>query len=263
MRTRAAPAPGPAPTHQPPTNQQPNGQPPSTGQPSTGQPGTGQPPSTGQPSTGQPATGQPPSTDQPPAEPAVAAVAERNGAVATARFAPQRRHAPAFTPADLAGAVSIASLIALLGLPMGWLWSRLAPAQLSVVQADGSATALPTESQHRFDDVATFVLLGAVTGLLVGLGLWFLRRRRGPLALVGLVAGSLVAAWVASRTGLSFADGRYREAIEQATAGSVVPVAPRLDTGWVVLMVQPLLAVIAYGTAVAANGLEDLGRRLS
>lgn len=202
-------------------------------------------------------------TGQVPAEPAVAAAAGRNGAVTTGRFAPKRRHAPAFTPADLAGAVSIASLIALLGLPLGWLWSRLAPAQLSVVQADGSATALPTESQHRFDDVATFVLLGAVTGLLVGLGVWYLRGRRGPLALVGLVAGSLIAAWVASRTGVSFAGGRYREAIEQATVGAVVPVAPRLDAGWVVLTVQPLLAVIAYGTAVAANGLEDLGRRLS
>jgi Protein of unknown function (DUF2567) len=120
--------------------------------------------------------------------------------------------------------------------------------------------ALPTESQHRFDDLATFALLGGVAGLLAGLGIWFMRRRRGPLALVGLAAGSLVAAWLATRTGVSLADGRY--ALARITEGDLVAVAPRLDSGWVVV-VQPLVAVIAYGTAVAANGMEDLGRRLS
>jgi len=174
----------------------------------------------------------------------------------------RRRRAPAVTRADLVGALSIASLVSLLGVPLGWLWSRLAPPQLSLVQDDGSLVPLPTESQHRFDDLATFVLLGAVAGVLAGVAVWLMRRRRGPLAVLGLAAGSLVAAWLAARTGLSFAEGRYPSAIAGAAAGDVVAAPPRLDSMWVII-VQPLAAAIAYGTAAAANGLDDLGRRRS
>jgi hypothetical protein len=91
---------------------------------------------------------------------------------------------------------------------------------------------------------------------------WLLRQRRGPLTLVAIAAGSLVAAWLAMRTGVSFAEGRYSDAIAQAKPDAVVAVAPRLESTWAII-VQPLVAVLAYGVAAAANGMEDLGRRLS
>lgn len=216
----------------------------------------------------QPSPERPSQSLSDPAEPLVhpadAAEPPALAADAAARpFVPHRRRGAAVvTRYDVVGAVSVASLVALLGLPLGWLWSRLAPTQLSVVQADGTLAPLPTESQHRFDDLATFVLIGAVAGLLAGLGVWFMRRRRGPLALVGLAVGSLLAAWLAARTGVSIADGRFAAAIGQAAEGDIVAAAPRLDTGWAIIL-QPLVAVIAYGTAVAANGMDDLGRRLS
>jgi hypothetical protein len=175
---------------------------------------------------------------------------------------PAHRRAPVVTRADVLGSVSVLSLVALLGLPLAWLWSRLAPAQLSLVQSDGTLTPLPTESQHRFDDLAVFMLLGAVAGLLTGAAVWLLRQRRGPLTLVAVAAGSLVAAWLAMRTGVSFAEGRYSDAIAQAKPDAVVAVAPRLESTWAII-VQPLVAVLAYGVAAAANGMEDLGRRLS
>lgn len=152
--------------------------------------------------------------------------------------------------------------VVLLGLPLAWLWSRLAPPQVSIVQADGALGALPPESQHRFDDLALFVLLGAAVGVLSGVAVWLLRRRRGPLALLGLAAGSLVAAWLAMRTGQSFADGRYASAVQAAGPDSVVSAVPRLESAWI-LIAQPLAAVITYGVAAAANGLDDLGRRRS
>ena len=158
---------------------------------------------------------------------------------------------------DLVSALVVAAVITVLGMPLGWLWSRLAPGQQSVVQEDGRLAALPTQSQHRFDDLATFVLIGVVAGLLAGLAVWLLRRRRGPLALAGLAVGCLAAAWLAARTGVWFAGGHYP--VAQAAAGDVVVAAPRLDSTWVIV-VQPLLAVIVYATAAAANGLEDLGR---
>lgn len=173
-----------------------------------------------------------------------------------------RRHPPVVSRADLFGAVSLASLIPLIAAPLGWLWSRLAPAQLSVVQEDLSLAALPIESQHRFDDLATFVLLGAVAGLLVGVATWLMRGRRGPLTVVGLAAGSLLAAWLAVRMGVSFAQARGAQPSSPLTSGDLIAVAPRLESDWVII-VQPLFAVLAYGIAAAANGLEDLGRRLT
>jgi hypothetical protein len=187
---------------------------------------------------------------------------QASSGVAVMDYPPRRRHAPAITRADLVGAFSMASLVSLTGVPLGWLWSRLAPPQLSVVQQDGSLAALPIESQHRFDDLATFVMLGAAVGLLVGVAAWLVRHRRGPLTLLGITAGALVAAWLAMRTGISFADTRYAAPTAPSTPGDVLPAAPRLDSTWPVI-VQPLVAALAYGIAAAANGLEDLGRRLT
>src|SRR5215470_2995720 len=178
------------------------------------------------------------------------------------RLPPPRRRPPAASRADLFGAISMVSLVSLTGLPIGWLWSRFAPAQLSIMQEDRSLAALPIESQHRFDDLATFVMLGAMAGLLIGALAWLVRGRRGPLTAVGLAAGSLLAAWLAVRIGVSLAHARYAQPPSLLIPGALVAVAPRIESDWVIV-VQPLFAVVAYGIAAAANGLEDLGRRLT
>jgi hypothetical protein len=201
------------------------------------------------------------STTGPPPGPA-GAVAAPGEAIEVIQLPPLRRRSPVVSRADLFGAISLASLVSLVGLPLGWLWSRLAPAQLSIVQEDLSLAALPTESQHRFDDLATFVLLGAMAGLLVGTAVWLARGRRGPLAVVGLAVGSLFAAWLAIRMGISFAHSRYVLLPNALTPDDLVAVAPRLDSNWVIV-IQPMFAVLAYGIAAAANGQEDLGRRLT
>lgn len=175
---------------------------------------------------------------------------------------PRRRRAPAFPGVDLLATVSVLSLVSLLGLPLAWLWSRLAPAQLSVKQADGTLAALPAESQHRFDDMALFVLLGLAAGIVAAVGVWFMRQRRGPLALIGLVAGSLVGAWLAMRTGVSFAEGRYADVIAATAQGGVVSAVPTLESRWVIVA-QPLAAVLTYGVIAATNGEDDLARRLT
>ena len=195
----------------------------------------------------QPPAPQPPVASSPPVWPA---------------HARSPRRARVFPRADVLGTVSVLSLVALLGLPMAWLWSRLAPPQVSVVQADGTLAALPQESQHRFDDLALFVLLGVAAGVLSAVAVWLLRQRRGPLSLLGLVAGSLVAAWLAMRTGVSFVDGRYAAAVRAAGPDAVVSAAPRLESVWA-LVAQPLAAALTYGVAAATNGLDNLGRRLS
>ncbi|WP_054050377.1 DUF2567 domain-containing protein [Alloactinosynnema sp. L-07] len=162
--------------------------------------------------------------------------------------------------ADLLPAVSIASFIALFGMAIGWLWSRLAPAQLVVVAEGGKLIPLRAESYHRFDDLVLFVLLGLGAGVVTGAGVWMLRERRGPVIMIAAVVGSGLAAWLAMQVGVSWAEARF--VVEAAPKiGDVLPVAPRLESRWVVVG-WPLGAALAYGFAAAWNGRDDLGRRL-
>ncbi|PXY24601.1 hypothetical protein BA062_29790 [Prauserella flavalba] len=164
--------------------------------------------------------------------------------------------------ADLLPAVSVLSMVGLLGIPLGWIWSLLAPPQrMRVVSADTDPVPLQLESWHRFDDLAIFVLMGLFTGLIVGVAVWFLRERRGPVVLLAAVAGSLLAAWLGARMGVAFAEGRYALPNPPAV-GDIIEKAPVLESGWT-LLAQPLTTAIAYGLLATWNSRDDLGRRLA
>lgn len=165
--------------------------------------------------------------------------------------------------ADLRTAVVVLVVTALVGVPLGVLWSLLAPPEVVAVLADrtaGDGGVLPfiSQSEHRFDGMALFVLIGLGGGVLVGAALWLLRRRRGPVILLAGVLGSLAAAWIAMRIGLSVAGWRY-PALSAAHPGEVLSRAPMLESSWIVV-VQPFGVAIAYSFAVAWNGTADLGR---
>ncbi|GAA2781989.1 DUF2567 domain-containing protein [Saccharopolyspora taberi] len=163
--------------------------------------------------------------------------------------------------ADLLPAVSALSLVALVGLPVAWIWSRLAPAENAVLGPSGELLPqLMVESYHRFDALAIFLLLNLAAGLLVAAVLWRLRDRRGPVFLVAGVLGALVAGWLAAKMGASFASGLY-PLPPQPKPGMVVAAAPEVATMWAVVA-QPLALALAYGLAASWNGLDDLGRRL-
>lgn len=162
---------------------------------------------------------------------------------------------------DLIPALSVLSLISMLGLPLGWLWSRLAPAQESMFTGSGEpAPLLTVETYHRFDSLATFLLLSLAVGVLTASALWMSRRRRGPVMLIAGALGSLLAGWLAIRVGTSLAAGLYPVPAD-LVAGEVFTVAPDLTEWWAVLA-QPLALSLVYGLAASWNGLDDLGRRL-
>jgi hypothetical protein len=162
--------------------------------------------------------------------------------------------------ADLLPAVSALSLIALLGLPIGWVWSRLAPPQESVLGERGSLTPLLVEGYHGFDAIAIFALLAFAAGLLTAAVLWLVRGHRGPVLLIAAALGSVVASWLGVQMGASFAEGLYAMP-PNPKPGDLITVAPEVGTRWVVL-VQPLAVALGYGLAASWNGLDDLGRRL-
>ncbi|TVT16736.1 DUF2567 domain-containing protein [Amycolatopsis rhizosphaerae] len=162
--------------------------------------------------------------------------------------------------ADLLPAVSVLSLAGLLGVPLGWLWSRLAPAERVRVYPGGQLVPLQLESWHRFDDLAIFAMLGLAAGVVTGVAVWLMRSRRGPVVLTAAVGGALLAAWLGSVLGLALANGLYSVATAPKL-GDVIEVAPRLESGWV-LVAQPLATALVYGLLAGWNGREDLGRRL-
>ena len=162
--------------------------------------------------------------------------------------------------ADLLPAVSIASLVSLLGLPLGWIWSRMAPPERLGVASNGQYLWLTDEDYHRFDDLAVFVLLALGTGLLVGAAVWLLRERRGPTVLLAAVLGALIAGYLAMKTGVSFAGGHY-PVPSSLSAGQLFDKAPVLESGWSIVAV-PLGTVLVYGMMSAWSGTPDLGRRL-
>ncbi|WP_019816250.1 DUF2567 domain-containing protein, partial [Saccharomonospora saliphila] len=115
------------------------------------------------------------------------------------------RNARVVVRADLVPAFGVLSVVGVLGIALGWVWSLLAPTQrMRVVTDGGEAVPLQWESWHRFDGLALFVLLGLAVGVLTGVAVWLLRARRGPVVLIGAVAGSVLAAWLATRLGPAF-----------------------------------------------------------
>lgn len=153
-------------------------------------------------------------------------------------------------------AISAATLLIalVLGVGLGGLWYRLAPIELSVVLRDGTSAALPMESDHLFDALGLFALMGLGAGLVTGYALWQWRAARGPVMLLAAVAASLFSAWVAYRSGLLFA-GKP----DIGAPGTLVAVPPELGSA-IVVVAQPLGAALAYGTAASLCGDHDLRR---
>lgn len=184
----------------------------------------------------------------------------RDPELPAALFARQPPRPRVVVKADLLPAVSVLSLIGIVGIPLGWIWSRLAPPEHVRVFDGGQLIPLQLESWHRFDGLGVYAMLGLGAGLVTGAAVWLLRERRGPVVLIAAVLGGLLAAWLGTQIGVAFANGRYAVTATPA-AGDVIALAPRIESMWV-LVAQPLGTALVYGLLAGWNGRDDLGRRL-
>lgn len=172
---------------------------------------------------------------------------------------PRERPKPV-VKADLLPAISVLSLFGLLGIPVGWLWAQLAPPTRSFIGEDGKPVAYEVETWHSFDALVIFAVLSFAMGVVIGVIVWLLRERRGPVMMIAAVLGSLMAGWLAMLMGGAFTGGKYT-VDEPPKVGDVIDQAPELATDWVLLL-APLATALAYGLLAAWNGRDDLGRRL-
>jgi Protein of unknown function (DUF2567) len=148
--------------------------------------------------------------------------------------------------ADLLPAVSVLGAVALLGLPLGVLWAWLALPEFFArsprAPTPGGVLPFIGQSEHRFDDMATFLLFGLAAGVLTGAALWLYRRLRGPLIVLAAVLGSLIAAWLAMRIGLWVVAASYPDL---ASTGAPYPRPPVLESSWVITT-QPFGVAVSY-----------------
>jgi hypothetical protein len=154
----------------------------------------------------------------------------------------------------LAAAVVVAGL----GAPIGLLWRAVAP-KVELVQTQYGPYPLQPEPEGYIADEGWFIFIAIGAGIVVALLTWFLLRRfrgAGMVAAlaVGSVGGSVLAAWLGHRIGLS----DYNRLIGTASPGTHIfrPARLRLtDVGlwWGfiprvrgIVLIQALVATALY-----------------
>ncbi|WP_089305533.1 hypothetical protein [Geodermatophilus pulveris] len=158
---------------------------------------------------------------------------------------------------DLPGSLVLTGVLLLAGVPAGLLWWALAPRATFEVTADGPVPVGRPPTELLIADDAVYTLLLAALGLVAGLVAWRLRRRRGVATLLGLAAGTALAALAAWQLGEVLGAGP--SAAELAEVGARL-VTPLQLTSTAALAVAPFVAVLAYVVATLLTAAEDLDR---
>lgn len=147
--------------------------------------------------------------------------------------------------------------VVLLGAPLGLLWAALAPPVRVEVQGQAQRLVDPA-SDDIFAVDGTYLVLALLAGVVCGVVAWRLVRPSTG-AVVGLVAGSLLAAEVARRTGQLVDVEQVRAFVESGRDGVVaVPVRLRSQAARLAWPVGALAAQVAAAlfTAERAAGRQ-------
>jgi len=161
-------------------------------------------------------------------------------------------------PAAVAASLAVAGGTALLGLLAGYAWSLLAPRAALVMISPGTAGLVQVETSAFIAADAVFCLLMVAGGVLSGaLGYLLAVRRYGPLAMAGLLAGAVAAAWLARWVGERSGRATFHHLLATLPAGAHLRDTLTLGaTG--ALAFWPLAAGLTAGGLVA---LATEGRR--
>lgn len=156
-------------------------------------------------------------------------------------------------PSDTAAGVVAAVVIVLLGAPVGLLWATVAPRVQLIVRGPGDAVFAERASQAFVDADVAFGALTLVAGLACGALAAWLGRRHGPGVVVGLLAGGLLAAYVAARTGERVGLEEFRAAVLDAGTPGQAEAVVRLFTREL-LVAWPVGALTSFAALFALSG---------
>ena len=158
----------------------------------------------------------------------------------------RRSWAAAFRRPYAVGA-AIAVVLTVLGVPVGVVWSTIAPRAGLIAVAPGQAVLADPESAAYFAADGRFAMLTMAVGVVAAIVAYALAgRSHGTAAAVGLAVGGVLGSLAAWQTGRLPSLGGYRHALHAATAGDQLT-APLTLHARGVLVLGALAAVAAFG----------------
>lgn len=125
--------------------------------------------------------------------------------------------------------VATAGVITLLGFPLGWLWSALAPGLPVVINDQRQLLLNDVEGEQRAAAEGTYILLTVGAGMVLAILAWILLRRfRGLPVAVALAVGGAGMGWLAWRFGHTIGLSHALALARTAPVGTVFTIPPDL-----------------------------------
>jgi hypothetical protein len=163
------------------------------------------------------------------------------------------------------GLIALAAVVAgsaLLGLIAGFAWEQVAPRAVFVVISRGSADVVNPETDAFIAADGWFCIVAVVGGVVSGLlGYVLAVRRYGPLPMLGVLGGGLVAALVARWLGEQAGKASFNARLAVARPGAYLR-APLTLGAHSALAFWPLAAGLVAG-GIAGLALLRERRRLA
>lgn len=151
---------------------------------------------------------------------------------------------------SLVTALATVLTVAVAGVPLGLLWSWLAPSVPVGRNQQGQIVVNDPAPEQFVAADGWFALLGFGFGVLVAIAAWqLLRRYRGPLMLLAVVLGALAAALVAWQVGRRLGLADFERWQQAAAVGELSTRPPDLSAYGTLLM--PAFAAVIVCTLLA------------
>ena len=162
----------------------------------------------------------------------------------------------------LAGLVTLAVTV-LVAAPVGLLWAALAPRVQVVVGADGRPSLVDVYGDGFIADDGYFLGAVLLAGIVGGVLAWVLGRRHGPVVVVALAVGGLLAAYVAMSVGETVDLSSLQtqaQALARSGSQDILPLTARLTSiqalvGW---PVGSLLAYLGASLVIGERGPDKV-----
>lgn len=171
------------------------------------------------------------------------------------------RRALAPTGAAVRAALVVLAGSALAGLAAGLVWAAVAPHPVYTVVSRGVGDVVNPETSAFIGADAAYVVLGLVTGGLIGLvGFLAAVRRHGPVAMLGVVLGALSAGLVAWWTGEQPGAAEFNRQLLSSRTGTLLR-APLTLGAHSAVAFWPLASCLVAGILVALWGRSNHAAR--
>ncbi len=169
--------------------------------------------------------------------------------------APRRERPFDLGPAAFGASLAVAAGTALLGLVAGWVWAAVAPRAELLVIAPGQADLIHVETSAYIGADGTFVLVVLIAGLISGvLGYLLAVRKHGPLAMIGVLAGAVAAAYLARWAGEQSGFAAFQHQLATLPVGARMKDQLSLGAG-------SAMAFWPFAAGLAAGGLTAFAQR--